>query len=83
MAKYQDITLRQYAHGLTVAAVAEHELKAMPGAELRAQVADVDIFEALAHLFNEKVKQTQRIESLRVIEFEHGGVTYFCGVPQC
>lgn len=81
MTKEQDTTLREYAHAMTVAAIAEAQLKGSK-VKPRAYVGDADVFEALAHLHHANVRQQQRIESMRVLEFDGGGVTWVHGVAR-
>lgn len=81
MTNDKDNMLRSFAHAMTVAATTE-ALYRGGNAKPRAYVGDSDMFEALAHLHHANVRQQQRIESMRVLEFEAGGVTWVHGVAR-
>lgn len=81
MTNEKDTTLREYAHAMVCAALAEQRLKG--GADVpRAYVGDTDIYDRLAHMFHASVRQHQRTESLRVLEFDAKGVRWIHGVPR-
>lgn len=74
-------TLREYAHAKAVAAVSLCKLKG-DGGMPHTYVEDVDVFDQLAKMNHAQVRQTQRIPSMRLLEFEAGGIRWTCGVAQ-
>ena len=80
MTTINDSTLREYAHAMACAATAEQRMKG--GDVPRAYVGDTAIFDQLAKHFKANVRQQQRIESLRVLEFEAGGIVWVHGVAR-
>lgn len=77
-----DITiLHEYEHAKAVAAVSLSRLKG-DGGMPHAYVEDTDVFDQLAKMHNASVRQTQRIPSMRLLEFEAGGIRWSHGVAQ-
>lgn len=77
--------LEEYAHAARVATVAKSQWLRSIGSEcqMRHYVDSLKLFNALASMWGAKVRQVQRTESLRVLEFEHGGLVWVCGLAQC
>lgn len=76
--------ITEFDHASRVAAAAKQRYLSSIGQDvpMRVYVDNDQLFTALAKKHGAQVKQTQRTESLRVMEFEAGSVTYACGVAR-
>ena len=81
MTNEKDNTLMEYAHAMVCAALAEQRLRGGSGVP-SAYVGDTETYDQLAHMFHASVRQQQRTESLRVLEFDAKGVRWIHGVPR-
>lgn len=76
--------ITEYDHASRVQAAAKQRYQNSIGedAPMRVYVDHPQLFTELAKRHGAQVRQTQRTETLRVMEFEAEGVVYACGVAR-